>query len=397
MPNAPVLPEATTRRAALGAIIAAGAVGATLALPAVAATSAASSHHPDAELFALIERAKTADSAATDAYMAADDVDDVLEPSFPNALIWTESDEPPRWFTVRSGERVLENDVDLLRNWLLVTSRPDAKLVPFTPAFSERVREIIRAKDEYEAARRAAKEHPDVLAAAARREVLTERWRELAERVATTPAKTPEGLLAKFALVACGYDGENLDGTYDGILASAALDVQALAKGALMNAVPDRRAILGAVVAGAACISVPCGLGSLRVLADPVLAGPRAPQTGLRRLYDVGQTNVLALYDRAKADEAAAAELRRFRELETEEEAAFSSCSRPGRQRRPRRSPASSTSRSAAWRRGNAGVARDAGGIAAAGVNERAQSTSERAALAALFVCWLPLYSFRGN
>ena len=33
---------------------------------------------------------------------------------------------------------------------------------------------------------------------------------------------------------------------------------------------------------------------------------------------------MLALYDRSKADEGAAAELRRFRELETEEEEAFS-------------------------------------------------------------------------
>jgi hypothetical protein len=37
-----------------------------------------------------------------------------------------------------------------------------------------------------------------------------------------------------------------------------------------------------------------------------------------------GQTNVSDLYDRANAEEGAAAELRRFRELETEEEAAFS-------------------------------------------------------------------------
>ena len=33
---------------------------------------------------------------------------------------------------------------------------------------------------------------------------------------------------------------------------------------------------------------------------------------------------MLALYDRGKADDGAAAELRRFHELETEEEAAFS-------------------------------------------------------------------------
>jgi uncharacterized membrane-anchored protein len=38
-----------------------------------------------------------------------------------------------------------------------------------------------------------------------------------------------------------------------------------------------------------------------------------------------GQTNVSDLYDHANVEEGAADELRRFRELETEEEAAFSS------------------------------------------------------------------------
>jgi hypothetical protein len=48
-------------------------------------------------------------------------------------------------------------------------------------------------------------------------------------RVATTPAKTPEGVIAKVVLIASGYAEDELDGTYDGILASAALDAQALA------------------------------------------------------------------------------------------------------------------------------------------------------------------------
>jgi hypothetical protein len=48
-------------------------------------------------------------------------------------------------------------------------------------------------------------------------------------RVATTPAKTMEGLIAKIALIASGYTEDDIDGTYDGILASAALDAQALA------------------------------------------------------------------------------------------------------------------------------------------------------------------------
>jgi hypothetical protein len=88
---------------------------------------------------------------------------------------------------------------------------------------------IVRAKDEFEASWQAAGEHPDVLEAAARREALSERWSELAMRVATTPAKTMEGMVAKFALIASGYAEDDLDGTYDGILASAALDTQALA------------------------------------------------------------------------------------------------------------------------------------------------------------------------
>jgi hypothetical protein len=75
----------------------------------------------------------------------------------------------------------------------------------------------------------AAGEHPDVLEAAARREALSERWSELAMRVATMPAKTMEGLIAKIALIASGYTEDDLDGTYDGILASAALDAQGLA------------------------------------------------------------------------------------------------------------------------------------------------------------------------
>jgi hypothetical protein len=230
------LPETTTRRDALGAIISAGAAGATLALPAIAATSDAPSHHPDAELFALIERARTADSLSTEAYVAADDVWDKTAPSLPQALIWTESDAPC-WYGVRPGEPIPARDIDFLRDWLKLARKPDPiargvsipTVVP-TLAFIERAREIVQTKDEYEAAEQAAKEHPDVLGAQAQYEALQERWRELAMRVATTPAKTPEGLIAKLASIAPGYADDELDGTYDGILASAALDAQALTK-----------------------------------------------------------------------------------------------------------------------------------------------------------------------
>jgi hypothetical protein len=236
MPNATVrasarsLPETTSRRAILGAVLAAGGAA---ALPAVAIASVARSHHPDADLFALIERARTADSLADEACEAADDVLFKIAPSFPQALIWTESDTP-HWYGLRAGERVSNRDIDFLRHWLKCARKPDpiaAGVVPLIPllAFAERAREIVQTKDEFEASWQAAGEHPDVLEAQARHEALSERWSELAMRVATTPAKTMEGLIAKIALIASGYAEDDLDGTYDGILASAALEAQALA------------------------------------------------------------------------------------------------------------------------------------------------------------------------
>jgi hypothetical protein len=93
-----------------------------------------------------------------------------------------------------------------------------------------------------------------------------------------------------------------------------------------MNAATDRRAVLGAILTASGCLSVPSWGSTGGSVADPVVAAIERH----RRAYDAfiavwSQTPVLALYDRAKADEGAAAELRRFRELETEEEAAFSS------------------------------------------------------------------------
>jgi hypothetical protein len=236
MPNATLrasarsLPETTSRRAILGAVLAAGGAA---ALPVVAGTLHS---HPDANLFALIERARIADSLADEACEAADDVLFKIAPSFPQALIWTDADTP-HWYGLRAGERISNRDIDFLRDWLKLPERPDMPRPPDTPpdlspliplrAFAERAREIAGTKDEFEASWQAAGEHPDVLEAAASREALSERWSELAMRVATTPAKTMEGLIAKIALIASGYAEDDLDGTYDGILASAALDAQA--------------------------------------------------------------------------------------------------------------------------------------------------------------------------
>jgi hypothetical protein len=124
-------------------------------LPAVAA---ARSHHPDADLFTLIELARTADSVADEACRAADDVLHKIAPSFPQALIWAETDDP-FWYGVRPGERIPARDIDFLRAWLKLPERPDrpqppdylgSPLIPLR-AFAERAREIVRTKDEFEA------------------------------------------------------------------------------------------------------------------------------------------------------------------------------------------------------------------------------------------------------
>jgi hypothetical protein len=93
-----------------------------------------------------------------------------------------------------------------------------------------------------------------------------------------------------------------------------------------VNAATDRRAVLGAILTASACLSVASWGSSSASVADPVVAAIERHRRAYNAFVAVwNQTPVLALYDRAKADEGAAAELRRFRELETEEEAAFSS------------------------------------------------------------------------
>jgi hypothetical protein len=93
-----------------------------------------------------------------------------------------------------------------------------------------------------------------------------------------------------------------------------------------VNAATDRRAVLGAILTASACLSVASWGSSSGSVADPVVAAIERH----RRAYDAfitvwSQTPVLALYDRAKTDSDVAVKLRLFRELETEEEAAFSS------------------------------------------------------------------------
>jgi hypothetical protein len=84
--------------------------------------------------------------------------------------------------------------------WTASVRRPASGIVKAAD-----VTQTLRTDPKFEASWQAAGEHPDVLEAAASREALSERWSELVMRVATTPAKTPEGVIAKVVLIASGY------------------------------------------------------------------------------------------------------------------------------------------------------------------------------------------------
>jgi hypothetical protein len=124
-----------------------------------------------------------------------------------------------------------------------------------------------------------------------------------------------------------------------------------------VNASPHRRTVLSSILTAGACLSVPSWAGAGALVADPVLAAIERHRQAYDAFMEVwGQTNVSDLDDRANAGEGAASELRRFRELETEEEAAFSSLLATRPATKASASPASSTSQIAAWRRMNCGL-----------------------------------------
>ena len=212
----------TTRRAALTALAAVPA----LAIPALAvgAASTSSPDHPDAEIFALIKRCGEVDKLSCAASQAADE------------LLWVHvgGAHPPTWTDadarvlpeVTPGDGLNPNEIDRLRACLALPALFDEW--GFSPqAFAERAREIVAAHDDFRDRLEAANEHPDVVAAEDERDALRNQWRELAERLAKTPATTVEGMIAKLAMVAIDmvYAEEDcLSGDYDSIAASAALD-----------------------------------------------------------------------------------------------------------------------------------------------------------------------------
>jgi hypothetical protein len=197
-------------------------------LPAVA--GAAGPDHPDADIFALIGRCRevdkfwSADSAAREKVLWAH-VGAAHPPK------WTDADASV-WPIVTPGEQLHTSELDSLRACFAVPALWGTLNFP-PQAFAERAREILAALDDWLNVLKAAREHPDVVAAQAEADAHGDEWRDLAERLARTPAKTVDGIIAKLAMVATdmAYGEEDLDGAdYDGIAMSAALDAMRLQK-----------------------------------------------------------------------------------------------------------------------------------------------------------------------
>jgi hypothetical protein len=226
--NAQALPEATNRRAVLGAVLAAGVVGATAVLPSAASRAIASEPYEDAALFALLTEARSIEvlqNECDNAETAA--LDQMILPDRPSALNPRPDDNSLLW--PRSAE-FYEHDVRELRGLVESVEKlgPDTKInQALVGELKTRGRKIIDAWDSYQADCDRAKEAVGLPA-------MDRRWKELNEQririwsqIAATPAQTVEGMYAKIAFASKFCFGEREDfveGTVDDLLLSAAMD-----------------------------------------------------------------------------------------------------------------------------------------------------------------------------
>ena len=227
--NAHNLPEATTRRAALGTIIAAGAAGATVVLPAAASRAiAASEPYEDAALFALLTEARATDvlqNEINDAEYAA--YDRIIWPDRPSAL----NPRPDDNSILRPRRAEFdEPDIRELRGLVGGVEKlgPDTKINrALVTELKTRGREIVDAWDAYQADRDRATEAVGLPELNRRGKEINEQRRRLWSQIAATPARTVDGMHAKIAFASENYFGEREDlveGTGEDLLFSAAMD-----------------------------------------------------------------------------------------------------------------------------------------------------------------------------
>jgi len=235
MPNATVranarpMSEKTDRRAILRGMLTAGvAVGAASGLT-TAAPAAINPSHPDAQIFASIERCRVANESLSKAHENEDDVlwAQVGPLRLHAAETWTEADAA-LWPDITPGEVASVGEVQRLRACLAATEFWGEPGFP-PEAFAERARKMVAVRDHFAAELDRSRASPEVLGASAETDARFSEWHAAALELAGTRARTVEGMIAKLVMVTTCYYGEgNPEGTYDGILESAALDAVAL-------------------------------------------------------------------------------------------------------------------------------------------------------------------------
>ena len=149
MPNARALPEATNRRAVLGAVLAAGAL---VAIPAE--TVAADLDQAEPELHALIAAWHETSRRSQESFEALLAASARAICPVPQSLIATESDAS-QWSRAVAGEQYHERDMDTLRPWMNMSRRSNHPPLPGNvlpgSEFDDRGREIIASWDRWQA------------------------------------------------------------------------------------------------------------------------------------------------------------------------------------------------------------------------------------------------------
>jgi hypothetical protein len=250
--NARAMPETTTRRAALGAVLAVGAIGVA---PIVTGAATAASGPLDVGLFTLIDEAREAGARVEAAIGALEEAEKRTEEvPWPQALIVTEDDT--RLWKLKAGDRFdlahlsrmrerqahrqnskyLRSFVELAADAPYVASLDDKDraIVEMGAATEVRADQLIAALGSWADARRLARDRSGETAAEERYQSLFNEKYDAYTRVANTRARTLSGVLAKLALIASDFDDESASelpaemGASEPILFSVAVDFKAL-------------------------------------------------------------------------------------------------------------------------------------------------------------------------
>jgi hypothetical protein len=254
--------HATTRRAALGTILAVGAIGVVpIAAGAATAENVSAPAGLDASLFALIDEAREAGARVEAAIGALEEAQGRTEEvPWPQALIVTEDDT--RLWKLKAGDPFDHAHLSRMREGQLHRQKSKDSMSSLSPAVfaalasglgpmddkdwaaiekmnakDAREDQLIAALDHRNEALQVARDRSGETAAEERLEHLMDEKYDACNRVANTRARTLSGVLVKLALIAPDFDDESASelpaemGTSPEILFSIAVDFKALKAG----------------------------------------------------------------------------------------------------------------------------------------------------------------------